>query len=278
MDVLKFHQTNLKVLHAQIEKLPVDAIVCPSESPCPAEAVTQKIIVVPVANASGKTSETLLRQACQKAFARAEELKVSALAIPPLGAEVDGFPAIGSAKILAQETLKHLRACKETLLREIVFCLPSEELKEIFEKNLIGYVRHIEEDLGQGPYVTVDCIIELPGGFVVIERSNPPYGWALPGGFVDRGESLETAVRREMKEETGLKLSGLKLFGVYSYPGRDPRFHTISVIYTAQGVGRAKAGDDAQGLRVVARKELLKLKYAFDHKKILTDYLKKRKK
>ncbi|NTV29664.1 MAG: NUDIX hydrolase, partial [Candidatus Omnitrophica bacterium] len=99
-----------------------------------------------------------------------------------------------------------------------------------------------------GPYICVDIIIEVDGGIVIIERSNPPFGWALPGGFVDRGESLETAARREAREETSLELEELKQFRTYSDPARDPRFHTITTMFTARGVGTPKAGDDAKGL------------------------------
>ncbi|MDD5116607.1 MAG: NUDIX hydrolase [Candidatus Omnitrophica bacterium] len=119
----------------------------------------------------------------------------------------------------------------------------------------------------------MDAIIELPEGIVVIKRSNPPFGWALPGGFVDYGESLEEAVKREAKEETGLDLTGIKQFHTYSDPQRDPRFHTIGTVFIAKAKGKPKAGDDAAGLKVVKRQELEKMDFAFDHKKIIRDYL-----
>ena len=125
-------------------------------------------------------------------------------------------------------------------------------------------------------------IIEIPAspaggndGIVVIERSNPPFGWALPGGFVDYGESLEEAVKREAKEETGLDLIDLKQFHTYSEPDRDPRFHTIGTVFIAKAEGKPKAGDDAKGLKVVKLNEIQKLDFAFDHKKIIQDYIKK---
>ncbi|MFA4889548.1 MAG: NUDIX hydrolase [Candidatus Omnitrophota bacterium] len=121
--------------------------------------------------------------------------------------------------------------------------------------------------------MTVDAIIELDEGIVLIQRSNPPFGWALPGGFVDYGESLEDAVEREMREETGLELINPKQFHTYSEPNRDPRFHTICTVFIAQGIGLPKPGDDAAGLRVVPLSEIKNLELAFDHQKILSDYL-----
>lgn len=126
------------------------------------------------------------------------------------------------------------------------------------------------------PFVTVDMIIEFPQGVVVIERRNPPYGWALPGGFVDVGESLEDAARREAKEETNLDLVDLKQMHTYSDPKRDPRFHTVSTVFIAQGRGQAQSGDDAKNLKIVDYEDLLKIDYAFDHKEVVKDYLDRR--
>ncbi|HQL41289.1 MAG TPA: NUDIX hydrolase [Candidatus Omnitrophota bacterium] len=140
-----------------------------------------------------------------------------------------------------------------------------------------GYLSHLLRDLAGEPYVTVDVIIELSQGIVVIERSNPPFGWALPGGFVDKDESLETAVRREAMEETHLKLKDLRQFHTYSDPRRDPRFHTVDTVFIAQGVGVPRSGDDAKDLKIVPYKELLNAAYAFDHKDIIRQYLKQRK-
>lgn len=128
------------------------------------------------------------------------------------------------------------------------------------------------------PFVTVDMIIELPQGMVVIERLNPPYGWALPGGFVDVGESLEDAARREAKEETNLDLVDLRQMHTYSDPQRDPRFHTVSTVIICRGVGIPRSGDDAKNLKIVPYADLLKIDYVFDHKLVIEDYLKIRKK
>lgn len=122
----------------------------------------------------------------------------------------------------------------------------------------------------RNPVPTVDIIIEIDDSIVLIERKNPPYGWALPGGFVDYGESFETAALREAEEETGLTVSGLRQFRTYSEPDRDPRQHTASTVFIAQASGRPVAGDDAGKAELFQRDHLPKL--AFDHATILADY------
>ena len=125
----------------------------------------------------------------------------------------------------------------------------------------------------RNPFPTVDIIIEKSGGIVLIERKNPPPGWALPGGFVDYGESVEHAAVREAKEETGLDVTLTGLLGVYSKPGRDPRFHTMSVVYMARGSGTLEGGDDASLARIFSP-TALPGPMAFDHAEIIRDYLK----
>ncbi|MGC8977112.1 MAG: NUDIX domain-containing protein [Candidatus Ratteibacteria bacterium] len=120
---------------------------------------------------------------------------------------------------------------------------------------------------------TVDIIIEYNGGIVLVERKNYPFGWALPGGFVEYGESCEETAIREAKEETGLDIKNLKQFKTYSNPGRDPRFHTISTVFTAIGEGVLKSGDDAKNAKVFKRQDLPE-NIAFDHRNILDDYFK----
>ena len=125
------------------------------------------------------------------------------------------------------------------------------------------------------PATTVDIIIRHKGGIILIKRKNPPEGWALPGGFVDYGETLESAAVREAKEETGLKIKLLRQFHAYSDPKRDPRGHTISNIFIAEASGEAMAGDDAAELGTF-HKDRLPVKIAFDHKQILEDYFNRR--
>ena len=221
---------------------------------------------------AGETDEIKIRNSCRNALTVAEELKVESIAFPALGCGVGAFPLLASAKIMAQEVLKHLREDK-TSLKEIIFCLYDNEAFEVFNKGVIGYLEYVTHKLGAGPFTTVDAIIEIEDGIVIIERSNPPFGWALPGGFVDYGESLEYAVAREAKEETALDLIDLKQFHTYSDPTRDPRFHTIGTVFIAKGKGKPKAGDDAAGLRIIKLNEVGKLDFAFDHKKIIQDYI-----
>lgn len=123
----------------------------------------------------------------------------------------------------------------------------------------------------KNPLPTVDIIIERKDGIILIKRKNPPKGWALPGGFVDYRESLESAARREAKEETGLKIKLIRQFHTYSDPMRDPRRHTISTVFIAKGNGREKAGDDAKEIGIF-NKDNLPSPIMFDHKKILNDY------
>lgn len=123
----------------------------------------------------------------------------------------------------------------------------------------------------RNPLLTVDVIIEAAGGIVLIERANPPPGWALPGGFVDYGESLEAAARREAAEETGLAVTLVEQFHTYSAPDRDPRHHSVSTVFIARAEGTPHGGDDARRAQVFAL-DRLPSPLAFDHGRILDDY------
>lgn len=123
----------------------------------------------------------------------------------------------------------------------------------------------------RNPIPTVDIIIEYIKGIVLIKRKNPPEGWALPGGFVDYGESLEAAAAREAKEETGLEVELVRQFHTYSDPKRDPRHHTITTVFIAKANGKAVAGDNAQEIGIF-RKDNLPEQIVFDHRDIINEY------
>ena len=128
------------------------------------------------------------------------------------------------------------------------------------------------------PFVAVDGIIKIfeEGkfrGIVLIKRKNPPLGLALPGGFVEIGESVEKALVREMKEETGLNVNIEKLLGVYSDPQRDPRFHAISLVFICKASGVPKGMDDAKEACIYKIEDIPYDSLVFDHKKILMDFV-----
>lgn len=127
----------------------------------------------------------------------------------------------------------------------------------------------------KNPVPTVDIIIELIDRphrpIILIERRNPPYGWAIPGGFVDEGESVETAAAREAKEETGLPVQLVEQFHVYSDPKRDPRKHTLSIVFIATATGNPQAADDAKNLEIFESWRV-PADLCFDHDQILRDY------
>lgn len=129
----------------------------------------------------------------------------------------------------------------------------------------------------QCPIPTVDILIgrrrEGKNAVILVRRKNPPHGWAIPGGFVEYGERTEDCAVREALEETGLKVALTGLLGVYSDPTRDPRFHTVSVVYLAEAAGEPQAGSDAGDVGVFAE-DGLPADIAFDHRKILADYFK----
>lgn len=123
----------------------------------------------------------------------------------------------------------------------------------------------------QTPALAVDIVIEIGARVVLIERLNPPYGWALPGGFVDLGETVESAAVREAAEETGLEVELVCLLGCYSDPRRDARGHTVSVVYVGRAEGEPLAQDDAKSV-ICVDPAAVGVSLAFDHDRILADY------
>jgi len=128
----------------------------------------------------------------------------------------------------------------------------------------------VPSETPRNPVPTVDIIILIAGGIVLVKRRFPPLGWALPGGFVDYGESLEQAAIREAKEETGLDVCLQRQFHTYSDPSRDLRRHTISTVFIATASGQPQGGDDAAEARIFLRDGLPPL--VFDHAQILADF------
>lgn len=126
------------------------------------------------------------------------------------------------------------------------------------------------------PVPTVDVIIEVGDRIVLIRRKYPPAGWAIPGGFIDAGETAQQAAAREAQEETGLRVTLTGLLGVYSDPFRDPRRHTISIVYTGNAEGNPSGGDDAAEAGLFSERDLPH-PLAFDHAQILADYFRFRK-
>ncbi|NJF24467.1 NUDIX hydrolase [Thermococcus sp. Bubb.Bath] len=144
-----------------------------------------------------------------------------------------------------------------------------EEARELAEKH--GFKAGVHRCIG----LTVDAVIIYNNGVVLIKRKNEPFKdhYALPGGFVEYGETVEEALLREVKEETGIEVRPVKVVGVYSRPDRDPRGHTVTVAFLCIGEGELKAGDDAKEVSVFPVEEALKLPLAFDHREILEDAL-----
>lgn len=222
-----------------------------------------------------KTDYEIIRQATCSALTCAQDNNILSLAFCALGCGTGAVSHEIAAKIMGQEVFRYIREVKDKTLKKIEFVLYSEQAYDAFEKNIYGYIGYISKKLSEGPFLTVDGIVEYKCGIIMIERNNPPFGWALPGGFVDYGESLEDSVVREIKEETNLDFKNIKLLKVCSKYGRDPRFHTVTAIYTGVGQGDLLAGDDAQNARIVTKDNLPK-EIAFDHREIIEEYFESR--
>jgi 8-oxo-dGTP diphosphatase len=211
--------------------------------------------------------EQTVRMAARNALREGQEKNAGSVVFGPLCDIEYRQPA---AKILAQEILRYVNEFPSPSVRRITIVVP-QEAYGLFARNVEGYLTHMLRKGIEGPYLTVDGIVSFDNGIVLIERSNPPLGWALPGGFVDHGETVEEAVVREIKEETGLDFQDIRLAAVISSPDRDPRFHTVSVVFVGRGEGVLRAGDDAQGAQVY-RIDELPANIAFDHRDVIKRY------
>ncbi len=156
---------------------------------------------------------------------------------------------------------------------------PSYNIILVNNKSNINFHKRTMAEPYKNPTPTVDIIIEINAGadsggdkkIVLVKRKNPPFGWAIPGGFVDYGETLESAAVREAMEETSLSVTLVRQFHTYSDPSRDPRKHTISTVFIARAEGRPVAADDALEVRAFTMDDLPE-PLAFDHADILHDY------
>ena len=155
-----------------------------------------------------------------------------------------------------------------------ILCFLKEALRECHDYKKFKRAM-AEQKSPRNPAPTVDLIIEMADRphrpIVLIERLNTPYGWALPGGFVDYGESVETAARREAQEETCLPVTLIEQFYVYSDPSRDQRQHTLSIVFIATATGQPSAQDDAKSLAIFNPWQC-PVDLCFDHDQILQDY------
>ncbi len=240
-----------KAIALPIDKFPIKYVIC---------AVLRK--------KSFEINKEKIKLAIRDILKIAEEKKINCIAFSILWFQ-EKISLKEFSRIMIREISKHLE--KKSFLREIVFILPDKKKSFAFKELVTDCIGYIEREKGTYPIPTVDIIIELKEKIVLIKRKNLPYGWAIPGGFVEYGESLEAAATREAKEETNLSLQNLFQFHTYSKPGRDPRFHTISTVFIAQGKGNPKAKSDARELGIFTIQNLPQ-KFAFDHKKIINDY------
>lgn len=307
---MKINNTELKIIKGDIAELSVDAIVNPANEKLlmevgVAKAICEKggqaiedeavrkgpiqvgeavetkagslkakyVIHAVTTNKDHEVDEFSIRCVCRNSLEVAKRLKLESIAFPALGCGVGGLTPKAAAKIMSQEVLKHAKY-DASPLKEITFVLFDEEVFGVFNKAANSYIDYIQFKLGQGPFITVDIIIEVEDGIVLIERSNPPFGWAIPGGFLDYGETLEHCAVREAKEETGLDIFDFQQMFTYSDPRRDPRFHTVTTVFVAKAKGKLKAGDDAQNAKVVPLDKIKDIKLAFDHEDVLEDYRK----
>jgi O-acetyl-ADP-ribose deacetylase (regulator of RNase III) len=221
-----------------------------------------------------KTNQEVIRQATRSSLEITKQKEIKSLAFCALGCGVGRFPLDKAARIMLEEVIKYAKWNHN--LKKVIFVLYEDKAYKIFLDILSERFSRTMEKLTENPIPTIDIIIDRNQEIVLIKRKNPPFGWALPGGFCELNETVETGAFREAEEETGLQVKDLKQFHVYSDPERDPRFHTISVVFTAKADGEPKAASDAKEARFFSEDNLPD-EIAFDHKKIIDDYFKSRK-
>jgi O-acetyl-ADP-ribose deacetylase len=222
-----------------------------------------------------KTDQKIIRKATRSALEKTKEEAIKSIALPALGCGVGGFRKDEAAKIMLEEVMTYAQKSKN--LDKVLFVLYDDQTYRVFKKIIEERFKVIKRKIEDHPIPTVDIIINKSEKIILIKRENPPFGWAIPGGFIEIGETVEEAAEREAKEETGVKVKNLKQFRVYSDPNRDPRFHAISCVFTAETDDEAKASSDAKEARFF-KQDKLPEKIVFDHKKIIDDYFKSRSK
>lgn len=224
-----------------------------------------------ISGSSENDIEKEIRTATRDCLLQGMKLFCNSVAFPILGYKTQKITAEGAFQIMMEEIISIVD--RKVNLKYIMVVVPKKFFKRC-EKITTGMLESLTKKIFRNPYPAADIIIKKERGIVLVYRKNFPTGWAIPGGFINYGESAENAAIREAKEETGLEIKNLKLFGVFSKPGRDTRFHTISIVFTANGKGEINAGDDAR-IAKIFYKEHLPENIAFDHREILMQFFNK---
>ena len=216
-----------------------------------------------------KTDYAIVRRCTKAVLDLCQKKGINEVAFPALGAGVGGLDVGLVSKIMVQEVFKAIREGRSP--KKVVFVFYGQQ---DFDQAKVGYsyLEHLINKTMQGPFITVDAVVfddlKNPSKVVLIERRNPPFGWALPGGFLDYGETVEEAVARELKEETNLEYKDFQQLHVFSDPARDERFHTVTVAFIGVAEGLPSASSDAAAARWFELGNLPE-KIAFDHRQII---------